>query len=336
MIIYTDRYQIELCQFGIEIPLLDQRAKRTFQELQLYFGENKLKNIFYCGQTFWPKEEDLLLAHKKDYVKRLLSPEFEKEAILAYELINEDGTLNRYNPSKRKFPLVKLREKIFEQVACTIKTCELALENKFAYFLGGGMHHALPHKGRGFCLINDIVIAIRKLQNQKKVSSAWVIDLDAHKGDGTAYMTKDDQTISTLSIHMKSGWPLDDASLKKFGKNYSALVPSNIDIPIDTLEESGYNERLKHALLHLKQHYPQPELAIVISGSDPFEKDKLKSSSKLNLTKSQMLERDLIVYHFLKDLEIPQAYLMAGGYGPDNWEIHFEFLKYWINEKLYS
>ena len=64
----------------------------------------------------------------------------------------------------------------------------------------------MTDRGRGFCTLNDQVIAIKKLQFEDGLKNAWVIDLDVHKGDGTAECSKDDPTISTLSIHMKNGW----------------------------------------------------------------------------------------------------------------------------------
>ena len=78
------------------------------------------------------------------------------------------------------------------------------------------MHHAQRAYGDGFCIVNDIVIAIRKLQAEGLVRTAWVIDIDAHKGDGTAAITLGDDSIITLSIHMAQGWPLDG---KKYDEN---------------------------------------------------------------------------------------------------------------------
>ena len=81
-------------------------------------------------------------------------------------------------------------------------------------------------------LLNDIVIAIRKLQAENRIKTAWVIDIDAHKGDGTAALTADDPSIVTLSIHMGRGWPLDGPSHDAAGRINPSFIPSDIDIPV--------------------------------------------------------------------------------------------------------
>jgi hypothetical protein len=76
-------------------------------------------------------------------------------------------------------------------------------------------------------MINDIVIAARKMQAEKGIEKIWVIDTDAHKGDGTAAITAGDDTIVTLSVHMASGWPLDGPQTLSNGTDNPALIPSD-------------------------------------------------------------------------------------------------------------
>lgn len=70
-----------------------------------------------------------------------------------------------------------------------------------------------------------------------------------------------------------------------------------------------------------------PDLAIIVDGSDPYSGDILPSASLLSLSADQCLERDMMIYHFLRERQIPQTWLLAGGYGPDVWKIHAEFLR---------
>ncbi|OFZ73954.1 MAG: hypothetical protein A2451_08565 [Bdellovibrionales bacterium RIFOXYC2_FULL_39_8] len=180
---------------------------------------------------------------------------------------------------------------------------------------------------RGFCLVNDIVIAIRKMQQLKKVKTAWVVDVDAHKGDGTAQILKDDPSILTLSIHMANGWPLIGDEVDVNGNLHPWFIPSNIDIPIAAGEEHHYLSKLEDGLQRLKKiSNLLPDLVVIVHGSDPYEHDALKSTEPLKLTIEQMKERDMLLYNFFEHLRLPQLYLMAGGYGADVWRIHAQFL----------
>ena len=177
----------------------------------------------------------------------------------------------------------------------------------------------MKDRGRGFCLVNDIIIAARHMQKEHNLKNIWVIDVDAHKGDGTAAIAKDDPSIITLSAHMKNGWPLDMGDGSE-----DWHLPSDIDIPISP--DENYLELLSSGLDKLKT-FTKADLCIVIQGSDPYEKDELESSVLLKLTSDQMLERDKLVFNFLNDLGIPQAYVMAGGYGSCAHEPYIKFLK---------
>ena len=208
-----------------------------------------------------------------------------------------------------------------------------ALTRGFCFNLGGGAHHAHYAFGHGFCIFNDTVTALRKLQSEGLIRTAWVIDVDAHKGDGTAALTLDDSSIVTLSVHMAHGWPLDLPKLLPDGTPHPAFIPSDIDVPVDAGEEAEYVPRLARAL-EVLDGYPRPDIAYVVDGADPYELDQLTSTRALRLSLAQMLERDLTIYEFLEERNIPQAYLMAGGYGEHAWEPYPRFLERVIRRRL--
>jgi len=322
MILYNPECDLKFSEYGVEIPIVDDRALKVFESLKkddpslAYFPLEKIPSI---------TRDDLLLAHNKDFVDRLYGSyaELEREMLSCYELVDEDGHYHRYNPKKAKKDFTRAFDVVLKQVGLTYACASEALKNGFSYFLGGGMHHAMSFGGRGFCLVNDIVIALRKLQNENKIQTAWVIDVDAHKGDGTSEITKTDRSIITLSLHMKEGWPLDSGSVRD-----PWFIPCNIDVGIDVGEEATYLDKLQAALKELETNYPKADIAIVVDGADPFEADELESTEKLKLSKVQLLERDKLIYEFLKSRNIPQAYVMAGGYGHRAWEIYTQFLKF--------
>jgi acetoin utilization deacetylase AcuC-like enzyme len=195
------------------------------------------------------------------------------------------------------------------------------------------MHHAQKDHGNGFCLLNDIVIALRKLQAEDVIKRAWVIDVDAHKGDGSAALTAGDDSVTTLSIHMAEGWPLDGEKYDRDGKLNPSFIPSDIDIPIAAGEEHLYVTRLKEGLNMLGSR-PPADIAVVVAGADPYEKDELPSAQLLQLSLEQLRERDLLIYDFLRKKSIPTAYLMAGGYGESAWKVYTQFLEWALLDNL--
>ncbi|MGD8368424.1 MAG: histone deacetylase [Desulfobacterales bacterium] len=338
MILHDERNNLGLADFGILIPVTDTRASKTFDALRAH---PRLKGTVArwhrrpAGEIL--TEADLLRVHTPAYVARLFSDSdaLEKELSRTYELVDGSGRYNRYDPASATLPLKKLFDRILRRAAGTVQCARIALETEFCFYFGGGMHHALADRGSGFCPINDIVIAIRKLQSEGKIDSAWVIDTDAHKGDGTAALTAGDDSIRTLSIHMAHGWPLDGNSTDANGRLRPSFVPSDIDIPVASGQENRYIDRLLEGLERLRR-FPAPDLALVVYGADPYEKDALASTRELNLTLAQMKARDLAVYRFLQQQGIPMAYLMAGGYGPDAWEVYVQFLEEVLPERYGS
>jgi acetoin utilization deacetylase AcuC-like enzyme len=328
MILYDSRQPHSLLEFGIEIPVMDSRASETFARLSSHPRLGPRIDAWHIDAILEEcVPQDLLRAHSSDYVGRLFSDGLEAEIIRTYELIDDSGNYHRFNPAGAGLPLTALFERILRRAAGTIQCGRAALEAGFCFYFGGGMHHAQRNYGAGFCLVNDLVIALRRLQAEHRIRRAWVIDVDAHKGDGTAAITAGDDSIATLSIHMAAGWPLDQPERDAEGRLNPSFIPSTIDIPIESGEEPFYNQRLKEGLERLIG-VGKPDFALVVCGADPYELDELPSTSGLRLNLAQLLERDQLVYSFLKTLGIPGAWVMAGGYGRNSWRVYTQFLEW--------
>jgi acetoin utilization deacetylase AcuC-like enzyme len=335
-VLYDENNNINLKMYGIEIPSLLSRKSKTIEALlsDSELKESK-KNWLLTDNPYSFQKEDLERIHTSEYIKKLYSDGLDDCIKDSYELVNPDGTFNRYNPENAKFPLSELFYKVLKISSGTYYAAIKALGTGFCYFMGGGMHHGHKDFGHGFCPTNDIMISAVRLIAEKKVKTIWIIDVDAHKGDGTAEIANDFNSINTLSIHMSNGWPLDKPEYDSTGKFNPAFFPSDIDINIKIGEENTYNERLLQGLKQmeiLKGVSSKPDLAIVLLGVDPYEKDELPSTDSLNLTEMQMLERDKIVHNFLNERNIPTAYTMAGGYGRFSWKAHYNFL-HWVLKK---
>jgi len=328
-IIYDKSIKNGLIEFGIQIPVRSDKAQRAFENLEAnpiigaHIHDWHIKKV--SGNI---TRKDLLRVHSNEYVDKLFSNKLEQEIIRTYELIDRDGKPYRYNPAEATLPLKDMfTKRTLKRAAGSYFCCKTALKFGFCFFFGGGSHHAKKDYGEGFCIVNDVVIALRKLQAEKKIERAWVIDVDAHKGDGTADLTNNDESIKTLSIHMASGWPLDSPEYDEAGRYNPSWTPSNIDIGIEKGEDHTYISKLQAGLFELEKTF-KPDLALVVLGADPYEKDELASTKNLSLTLEQMLERDLLIYNFLKQRNIPQAHLAAGGYGESSWKVYAQFLEY--------
>jgi len=334
MLLYREQLQASLSEFGILIPIYDSTVTETFRSLVKDPRLGPTREQWHLPD--YPVDvtkEDLLRVHSSDYVGRLYSQGLEAELLKTFELLDFEGNYYRYDPSKAKYPLVELFDRLIDGVAGTCACCREALLSGFCYTFTGGFHHAKYDTGDGFCVINDLVIAARRMQAEGKAKNIWIVDVDAHKGDGTAPLCAGDQSIRTLSIHMADGWPLDRDPYLPDGTLHPSFVPSDVDIPIASGEEGEYVTRLDEGLRRMEL-FGIPDLAIVVGGADPYEKDGLPSTAPLNLTLKQLDERDHLVYRRLTELGIPQAWVKSGGYGPHAWEVFSQFLLWVLPERL--
>jgi acetoin utilization deacetylase AcuC-like enzyme len=345
VLLYDTLLEMPMPQYGILIPIPPSRPQKIagfLKERRSFLPIMNLKeaaaSLGLEGAVI--KREDLQRVHDRDFIAGLYSANLERALLGAYELVNSDGTYKRYDPSLALKPLTELFAVILRQTEGTYLASRLALTRKgkapyedFCFALSGGMHHARYDSGSGFCLINDIIIAARKLQAEGQASFIWIIDVDAHKGDGSAELVKFSRDrretfadknpgIFTLSVHMAKGWPLDGGSLSQAQEGRAPLVASDLDIPIDEKEEQLYNRRLANGLDEMERRSGgrKCDLAIVVAGADPYEKDGLPSSGLLALSLDQCVERDRLILSFLKKRNIPSAWILAGGYGEHAWE----------------
>ncbi len=196
----------------------------------------------------------------------------------------------------------------------SILTARLALEHGLAVHLGGGFHHAFADHGEGFCLINDVAIALRVLSGEGLIRRSAVIDCDLHHGNGTAAIFHNEPSVFTFSIHQQN--------------NYPALKPpSDLDLGLpDGTGDSDYFGLLE---LHIPQIIDQhePELAFYLAGADPYEEDQLGG---LRLTREGLRRRDELIFRLLGAAGVAVAVTLAGGYArrfDDTVEIHCETVR---------
>ena len=175
---------------------------------------------------------------------------------------------------------------------------QMALRDGFGCNLGGGFHHAYANHGEGFCAINDVAVAIRRLQADGGIRRAMVVDTDVHHGNGTAHIFRDDESVFTISIHQLNNYP-------------AHKPPSNVDLNLDDrVEDDEYLETLLPAVAESLEKFG-PDIVFYVGGADPFCEDQLGG---LMLTKKGLKERDKRVFEEARKRGVPVATTLAGGY----------------------
>lgn len=246
---------------------------------------------------------------------------------LAYVAAIAGGTLDAAAQREIGFPWSPLMvERARRSVGATVAAARSALREGLAANLAGGTHHAYADRGSGFCVFNDVAVAVRLMQAEggrgphASTLRVAVIDLDVHQGNGTARIFEHDASVFTLSLHGEHNFP--------FRKERSDL---DLALP-DGCGDADYAAALERALDELARRFT-PGLVIFLAGADPFAGDRL---GRLKLSFDGLEARDRRVFDWCFARRIPLAFVMAGGYGAqieDTVQVHLNTfrvaLAYW-------
>ena len=228
-------------------------------------------------------DDDLRAVHTAGYVERF-----------------NTGQLDAAEMRRIGFPWSReLVERSRRAVGGTLDAARHALDHGIAMNLAGGTHHAFADHGEGFCVYNDVAIAIRTLQRDGRIARAAVIDLDVHQGNGTHAILAGDESVFTFSMHGGRNFP--------FHK-----VPGTLDIELaDRTGDEEYLMRLSEVLPAILAG-AAPDLVLYIAGADPHEGDSL---GRLAMTFDGLARRDAYVLAQCREVGIPVAIAIGGGYG---------------------
>ena len=194
----------------------------------------------------------------------------------------------------------------------TIRAVQRALRTgQPAVNLGGGLHHAAPARGMGFCLINDLAIAIAHARARGFRGRVLIVDLDLHDGNGTRAAFAADPTVHTFSIHNHDWEPAGGVA--------STAIALGAGVTDDVLLEV-----LRAALPPVVAEH-RPELLVYVAGTDPAADDRLGNWA---MTADGLLARDRFVIETLRahDARVPIAVVLAGGYGRETWRYSARFI----------
>ncbi len=227
-------------------------------------------------------DDDVLRVHTREWVRKLKTGTLTASEIMKLEI--------PYSPEGV--------EAAWLAAGGSILAGQCALRDGFGCNLGGGFHHAYPGHGEGFCAIHDVAVAIRRLQSDRAVERAMVVDTDVHQGNGTAAIFRDHASVFTLSIHQENNYP-------------AHKPPSNVDLDMaDRVEDDEYLGALIPAVESALDEF-RPEIVFYVGGADPYCEDQLGG---LSLTKKGLMERDRRVFEEARRRGIPVATTLAGGY----------------------
>ncbi|WP_183559386.1 histone deacetylase [Mucilaginibacter sp. SP1R1] len=229
-------------------------------------------------------EDIILKTHEKDYWHQL-----------------RDLTLAQKEQRRIGFPLsAQLVEREIRIAKGTIDGCNFAFDNRIAFNVAGGTHHAGSNWGEGFCLLNDQAIAANYLLDNNLSKSILIIDLDVHQGNGTAQIFENEPRVFTFSMHGANNFP-------------SRKETSDLDIPLaDGVADEEYLNILYDTLPGLIRQQT-PDFIFYLAGVDILETDKL---GKLALSKEACKARDKFVFEQCITNQLPVQVSMGGGYSP--------------------
>jgi len=253
-------------------------------------------------------DQDILLVHTPQYVNKL-----------------KTGTLSAREELELEIPYSpELVHAFWLAAGGSILAAQNALKDGVAVNIGGGFHHAFPDHGEGFCMINDVAVAIRRMQRDGKIRTAMTVDCDVHHGNGTAAIFAGTRTTSeplpasgpaiagrkplmrgthagdvfTISLHQENNYPAH--------KPASSI---DVDLP-DGITDDDYVAWLDNALSSGLRQFT-PDLICYIGGADPYREDQLGG---LALTIDGLKRRDELVFEVAKARGIPVMVTYAGGY----------------------
>jgi histone deacetylase 11 len=296
-LVYHPRYNITA--FGLErLHPFDSRKYRRIHDALVTRGLRRRTDFVRPRPV---SRSDLLKVHTEEYLRSL-----RRLDVLA-------GILEV--PIVRRLPAWVLDWRILSPMRYatggSILACRLALEHGLAINLGGGYHHAASGWGGGFCAYADVPLAAKALHDEGKMGRVLVVDLDAHQGNGTAAVFRGWPWASIFDLYEQDIFP-------------TRKEPEDVPIPVPPgLTGAEYLEYV-HAFLPDALDSHRPDLVIYNAGSDPFVDDPL---ARFRLSKSDLVERDLLVISMAREREIPVAMVLSGGYSAESWRIHTDAIE---------
>jgi len=270
--IYSD--ELQKYHFHSNHPF---NQKRLLLTLDLLETMNAIKPTQIISPRY-ATEDELLLFHTKEYIEavKLASKGTKNIDFQSFGLDTEDVPI--FN---------NMHQASSYLVGGTLVAAEAVLTNqtKCAVFLGGGLHHGHYNRASGFCVYNDIAVAIKYIQKHYKARVLY-IDTDAHHGDGVQWAFYDDNSVCTYSIHETGRYLFPgtgNVAEKGTGEGYGY----SFNIPLDAFtEDESFIESFETSIRTVAEYF-KPDIIISQNGADAHYLDPLTHlSATMNIYKT--------------------------------------------------
>ncbi len=268
--------------FVLPLPEGHRFPMRKYRDLRRAVADSDFASAVELLVPDPATDEEILRVHEAAYLERVKS-----------------GTLSVREVRRIGFPWSRqMVERSRRSVGGTLGACRAALADGVAVNLAGGTHHAFSGHGQGFCVLNDVAIAARAMQEEGGAKRLLVVDCDVHQGDGTAALFHQDPSVFTFSVHGRRNFP--------FQKQVSDL-----DVALE--DGTGDGDYLRAVVAGLGHSLARAgaDLAVYLAGADPYLDDRL---GRLAVSRAGLEERDRLVLGACRDAGLPVAVVMAGGY----------------------
>jgi acetoin utilization protein AcuC len=261
-----DRSLVEY-DFGITHPMNPVRVDLTMRladELGILAGPGSRKGLTVVGAPT-ASEELLLTVHDEALI----------DAVQHAGLDPRRDDLGRGIGSDDNPTFLGMHEASAHVVGATVEAARRVWEGEVlhAAAVSGGLHHAMPDRASGFCVYNDVAVAIRWLLEQGARKVAYV-DVDAHHGDGVEKVFYDDPRVLTISLHETgqmlfpgTGFPDETGGPEAEGS------AANVALPPGT-SDAGWL-RAFHAVVPPLLREFAPDVLVTQHGCDSHTEDPL-------------------------------------------------------------
>jgi len=249
------------------------------------------------------RPKDLALVHSEAYLARTAEPAY-LGRIFGLEAIDIDVD-----------PVLTAQRR---QVGGTVEAAQWALADsgRVAFNVGGGFHHAEPESGGGFCVYNDIAVAIARVRDGGFAGPIAIVDLDYHQGNGNIVTFEDDDSVFTYSIHGSVWSRIEAANDEQILLSTGTDNATYLDTLTSTLPDALQSRR--------------PALLFYVSGNDVLADDRL---GDFELTRTGVLRRDRFVIEQARAIGCPVVVTLGGGYSSEAWLASKDFIRWLLTDE---
>jgi len=241
-------------------------------------------------------EEEILLFHKKEYV-RLVQKYGERGSGLL-----DAGDTPAFKGCFEATSLV---------VGASLEACDNIMTGKFAHAFNpsGGLHHAHPERASGFCIFNDPAVSVNYLKTKNNIKRLLYLDIDAHHGDGVMYGFYDDPSVLDIDFHESGKYLFPGTGFPdEIGEKAAKGLKLNVPLPPGTGDQA-YLKAFHKLVPDIVRRF-RPEIILVQCGADGHAEDRL---AHLRLTTNMYREVVSEMHSLAHELCEGRLLLFGGG-----------------------